>query len=57
MNEANNQQLKLIWQRKTWNIIRKGDQDLYDLTKEERDEDRKETNGKLLTERKKNKAG
>jgi ribosomal protein L29 len=38
-------------------IIKKGEQDIYDLNKEERDESRKETKDKLLQERKEKKAG
>ena len=38
-------------------IVKSGEQDTYDFNKEERDKDRNETKNKLLTERKKNKAG
>ena len=36
-------------------IVRQGEQDLYDFTKEERDKTRNETKNKLLTERKEKK--
>ena len=43
--------------KKAKNLINKSEQDIYDLTKDERDKIRNETKNILLTERKKKKAG
>ena len=58
LNDANKTTNKAeLASKKAENAIKKGEQDLYDLNKEERDKDRKENKDKLLTERKKKKAG
>ena len=58
LNEANKTANKAtLTTKKAENLINKGEQDIYDLTKDERDKNRKETKDKLLTERKKKKAG
>ena len=58
LNDANKTANKAtLTTKKAESIVKKGEQDLYDLNKEERDKDRKENKDKLLTERKKKKAG
>ena len=58
LNDANKTANKAtLTTKKAESIVKKGEQDLYDITKEERDKDRKENKDKLLTERKKKKAG
>ena len=58
LNDANKTANKAeLASKKAQNSVRKGEQDLYDFTREERDKDRKENKDKLLTERKKKKAG
>ena len=57
LNDANKTANKAkLTTKKTEIIIKKGEQDIYDLNKEERDKTRKETKDKLLTERKQKKA-
>ena len=58
LNEANKttNTVKLTT-KKAENLINKGEQDLYDLTKDERDKNRKETKDKLLNKEKRKKAG
>ena len=58
LNDANKTANKAkLTTKKTETIIKKGEQDLYDLNKEERDKDRKENKDKLLQVRKEKKAG
>ena len=56
LNDANKTANKAkLTTKKTETIIKKGEQDLYDLNKEERDKQRNETKGKLLQVRKEKK--
>ena len=54
LNEANKTANKAnLTSNKAENIVKKGEQDLYDFTKEERDKQRNEAREELKTERKK----
>ena len=58
MNEANKTANKTkLTSNKAETIVKKGEQDLYDFTKEERDKIRNEAREELKTGRKKKKAG
>ena len=58
LNDANKTANKAtLTTKKAENIVKKGEQDIYDLNKEERDKQRNELKSKLVKERKQNKAG
>ena len=58
LNDANKTANKAkLTTKKADIIVKKGEQDIYDLNKEERDKQRNELKSKLVKERKQNKAG